>query len=55
MLEAAEAIFGYCPCMHCRRYQGDLRCDVYEDRIPDGIFRGLEECGEMIPDEDGVV
>lgn len=60
LLDAAEELFGYSPCMHCAYFKDDegaldeLKCEAFPDGIPDEIFDGHNLHKELYPGDHGI-
>lgn len=57
--DAAEELFGYSPCMHCKRFIRDVfadlnNCDAFPGGIPDEIFWGKNLHKEAYPGDHGI-
>lgn len=60
LLEVAEELFGYSPCMHCKNFVRDVyaegsRCKAFPDTdIPNEIFWGKNLHKEPYPGDHGI-
>jgi hypothetical protein len=60
-IAAAEELFGYCPCMHCTRFDltdedsDEVKCEAFPDGIPDEIFFGENLHKEPYPGDKGLM
>lgn len=50
---AAEEVFGYCPCLHCRHYEGGRKCKAF-DEIPMEIYIGRDLHREEYEGDHGI-
>jgi len=62
MLNVAEDLFGYSPCMHCMHFHGGeeyfeepyVSCEAFPEGIPDEIFEGENMHEEAYPGDKGL-
>lgn len=59
ILEAAEELFGYSPCMHCRRHKWENEkgnyCEAFPEGMPNEIFWGKNLHKEPYPGDRGIL
>jgi hypothetical protein len=57
--DVAEELFGYSPCLHCKRFIRDVmaedHCPAFPDKIPDEIFMGRNLHKEPYPGDHGIL
>ena len=57
--DVAEELFGYSPCLHCKRFiqdiMGEDHCSAFPDRIPNEIFWGKNLHKEPYPGDHGIL
>lgn len=57
-LDVAEELFGYSPCMHCKRHEWDNDkgnyCKAFPEGIPNEIFWGKNLHKEPYPGDHGI-
>lgn len=53
LLTAAEEVFGYCPCLHCRHYQGARKCKAFSE-VPMEIYTGRDLHIEEYEGDNGI-